>query len=170
MNAASKGTLRGCRDAAIVAFLLGCGLRRSEVVGLRLDQLQSREGRWVIVDLVGKGGRIRTVPVPSWCKELVDSWLRNSSVIDGKIFRRVVKNRVAQDSSVTADVVWYAVKRCAKSRLITGIQAATNLDGGAIRLREVVSSNDRFDVCHADLCGGPLRGTALPFANLAQGR
>jgi membrane fusion protein (multidrug efflux system) len=43
----------------MLALLLGSGLRRSEVVGLRLDQLQLREDHWVIVDLVGKGGRVR---------------------------------------------------------------------------------------------------------------
>ncbi|WP_082661818.1 tyrosine-type recombinase/integrase [Terracidiphilus gabretensis] len=58
-------------------LLLGCGLRRSEVVSLNLDQLQSREGHWVIVNLVGKGARIRTVPVPWWAKELVDAWLKH---------------------------------------------------------------------------------------------
>jgi len=65
VNAASKTDLRGWRDGAIVGLLLGCGLRRSEVVGLTLEQLQIREGRWVIVDLIGKGRRLRTVPVPS---------------------------------------------------------------------------------------------------------
>jgi len=57
VDAASKTNLRGWRDGAMVGLLLGCGLRRSEVVGLNLDQLQSREGRWVIVNLVGKGAR-----------------------------------------------------------------------------------------------------------------
>jgi integrase len=90
-DAASKNSLRGWRDGAMVGLLLGCGLRRSEVVGLLLDQLQSREGRWVIVNLVGKGGRIRTVPMPSWCKELVETWLRHSGVSDGKVFRRILK-------------------------------------------------------------------------------
>jgi site-specific recombinase XerC len=47
------------QDGAMLALLLGSGLRRSEVVGLRLDQLQLREDHWVIVDLVGKGGRVR---------------------------------------------------------------------------------------------------------------
>jgi len=98
----------------MLGLLLGCGLRRSEVVGLRLDQLQSREGHWVIVDLVGKGGRLRTVPVPAWCKELVDAWLRNSGVSEGRVFRRVLKNGAREDAGVTANVVWYAVKRCAK--------------------------------------------------------
>ena len=41
-------------DGAIAGLLLGCGLRRSEVVELTLDQLQMRDGRWVIVDLSGK--------------------------------------------------------------------------------------------------------------------
>jgi site-specific recombinase XerC len=59
ISAASKNSLRGWRDGAILGLLLGYGLRRSEVVGLNLDQLQSREGHWVIVNLVGKGGRLR---------------------------------------------------------------------------------------------------------------
>ena len=101
------------RNNASAVFGLGCGLRRSEVVGLRLDQLQSRECHWVIVDLVGKGGRLRTVPVPAWCKELVEVWLRHSNVSEGKVFRRVLKNGARQDACVTANVVWYAVKRCA---------------------------------------------------------
>jgi site-specific recombinase XerD len=72
VNAASKNNLRGWRDGAMLGLLLGCGLRRSEVVGLNLGQLQSREGRCVIVNLVGKGKRLRTIPVPSWSKELLD--------------------------------------------------------------------------------------------------
>src|SRR5271154_1796487 len=113
VNAASKANLRGWRDGAIVGLLLGCGLRRSEVVGLNLDQLQSREGHWVIVNLVGKGGRLRTVPMPSWCKGLVDAWLRHSGVSEGKVFRRVLKGGVLDGTGVTVNVVWYAVKRCA---------------------------------------------------------
>src|ERR1700689_4942628 len=91
VNAASNTDLRGWRDGAIVGLLLGCGLRRSEVVGLDLDQLQSREGRWVIVDLIGKGRRLRTVPVPSWSKHLLDTWLSHSGVSEGRVFRRVSK-------------------------------------------------------------------------------
>ena len=72
VNAASKTDLRGWRDGAIVGLLLGCGLRRSEVVGLTLDQLQTRDGRWVIVDLIGKvqpatpTGKFTRAQVPTW--------------------------------------------------------------------------------------------------------
>jgi site-specific recombinase XerD len=57
-------TLKGKRDRAILSILLGCGLRRRELVELTFDHLQQREGRWAVIDLVGKAGHIRTVPVP----------------------------------------------------------------------------------------------------------
>jgi integrase len=141
LNAVSPDTLRGRRDGAMLGLLLGCGLRRSEVVGLKLDQLQRRDSHWVIVDLVGKGGRIRTVPVPNWCKGLVDVWLRHSGVNEGKVFRRVLKNGARQDAGVTANVVWYAVKRCAKQAGV-GNLAPHDLRRSCAR------------ICHG--CGGEL--------------
>jgi site-specific recombinase XerD len=62
-------TLTGKRNRAILAILLGCGLRRRELAELTLESFQRREERWTIVDLVGKGRHIRTVPVPNWVKE-----------------------------------------------------------------------------------------------------
>jgi integrase len=121
VNAASKTDLRGWRDGAILGLLLGCGLRRSEVVGLTLDQLQTREGRWVIIVLIGKGRRLRTVPVPSWSKQLLDAWLRHSGVSEGRVFRRVSKVGTRQEAGVTPNVVWYAVKRCARQAGITNL-------------------------------------------------
>jgi len=59
-----RQTLRGTRDYAMVAALLGCGLRRAEAAALRVQDLQKREEHWVFPDLVGKGGHVRTVPVP----------------------------------------------------------------------------------------------------------
>ena len=61
--------LRSKRDYAMIAVLLGCGLRRAEVAGLTVEEIQQREEHWVIADLVGKGGHVRTVPVPTWVKD-----------------------------------------------------------------------------------------------------
>src|SRR3954451_16211497 len=54
LNAPDTSTTKGLRDRAILAVLLGCGLRRSEVAALMARHVQQREGRWCIVDLVGK--------------------------------------------------------------------------------------------------------------------
>ena len=67
--------LAGKRDRAALGVLLGCGLRRSELSSLQFRHIQQREGRWVIVDLVGKGRRVRTVPMPAWAKALIDDWV-----------------------------------------------------------------------------------------------
>jgi integrase len=55
----------------MLPLLIGCGLRRAELLGLTMNSIQSREEHWVIADLVGKGGHIRTVPIPFWVKKSV---------------------------------------------------------------------------------------------------
>src|SRR5215471_11908837 len=84
-------SVEGRRDRAILAVLLGCGLRRRELIALTLDHLQRREDHWAIVDLVGKGGHIRTVPMPDWVKQTIDEWLAVARVGHGRIFRCVCR-------------------------------------------------------------------------------
>src|SRR6266852_51641 len=83
--------LKGKRDRALLALQLACGLRRHEAVALRLDHLQQRGEHWAIVDLVGKGGHVRTVPVPDWVRTELDDWLAAAAIDRGKLFRRVNK-------------------------------------------------------------------------------
>ena len=64
-----RQTLTAKPNRAILAILLGLGLRRREFAELSLESLQRREERWALVDLIGKGeAHIRTVPVPNWVK------------------------------------------------------------------------------------------------------
>jgi integrase/recombinase XerD len=88
---APPNTLMGLRDRAILGLLVGCGLRRDELVNLTFEHLQQREGRWVIVDIVGKGRRVRSVPVPGWAKALVDRWASAAGLSDGRALRRFRK-------------------------------------------------------------------------------
>lgn len=69
-----RNTYYGVRDAAILSVLVGCGLRRDEMLHLNWDQYQPREGRMCFVDIKGKGGKYRTVPVPLWCQSDIDRW------------------------------------------------------------------------------------------------
>ena len=85
-------TLKGKRDRAIIAVLLGCGLRRQELSDLSFDHLQRREDHWAIVDLVGKGGHIRTVPVPDWVKQSLDVWFGAAKITTGKLLRCVCRS------------------------------------------------------------------------------
>ena len=103
-------TLRDKRDLAIISLLLGCGLRRSEVVALKVSDIQRREDHWAIIDLVGKAGHVRTVPVPAWVKAAIDAWTQSASVVTGKLFRAVRKNGTVWGDGITQNVIWYVVK------------------------------------------------------------
>ena len=105
--------VKGKRDRALLALLLACGLRRREVVALTFDDLQQREEHWAIVDLVGKGGHVRTIPLPAWVKQMVDDWLANAGISNGKLFRRVSKTGRVWGQGMTDKVIWHIVKEFA---------------------------------------------------------
>jgi integrase len=88
---APPNTLMGLRDRAILGLLIGCGLRRDELANLTFEHLQQRDGRCVIVDIVGKGRRVRTVPVPGWAKLLLDGWAEAAGLSEGPVCRRFRK-------------------------------------------------------------------------------
>ncbi|HEX8815361.1 MAG TPA: tyrosine-type recombinase/integrase [Terriglobales bacterium] len=105
-------TMRAKRDYAMLAMLFGCGFRRSELVGLDLVDIQMRQGHWAVVDLIGKGGHIRTVPIPSWVKAALDQWLRAARISEGKIFRAVARLGKVWGRGISQNVVWYVVRSC----------------------------------------------------------
>lgn len=114
-------SLRGKRDRAVLAILLGCGLRRAEVVELRVSDLQLRENHWVIADLIGKGRHIRTVPIPKWVKAAIDDWTETAKIVDGRIFRRINKNGDVWGDGITPKAVWHIVKTAAKTADLNNI-------------------------------------------------
>src|SRR5882757_11337669 len=89
LNAPDIRTKKGLRDRAMFATLLGCGLRRSELTNLTMKHIQQRDNRWCIVDLIGKHGRVRTIPMPVWVKSAIDAWTSAAEVADGHLFRPV---------------------------------------------------------------------------------
>jgi site-specific recombinase XerD len=103
-------TLKGERDRAILGLLLGCGLRRDELVRLTVADIQQREGRWVIVDILGKGRRRRTIPVPSWVKTWMDEWMAAAGLTDGCVFRAINKGGRVYGDGLTANIVWSIVR------------------------------------------------------------
>jgi integrase len=107
-----RSTLKGKRDYVILAQLVGCALRRRELASL-YDEIQMREGRWVIADLRGKGGRIRTVAVPVWVKQGIDAWTSAAELETGRLLRSLRKDgRIGEGLSDWA--IWSVVEQAAK--------------------------------------------------------
>jgi integrase len=106
-------SLRSKRNHAILALLIGCGLRRGELLALRVDSIQLREDHWVIVDLLGKAGHIRTVPIPLWVKEAIDRWTEASGIKEGCLFRAINKSGQIWGHGMTPKVLWEIVKKAA---------------------------------------------------------
>jgi len=108
-----RSTLKGQRDYAILAVLVGCALRRDELATLQVDTLQMREGRWVLADLIGKGGRVRTVAVPIWVKQAINAWMTAAGIEEGRLLRRIRKGGKV-GTSLTDWAIWSVVEQSAK--------------------------------------------------------
>ena len=86
-QAPDRERLKGKRDRALLAVLLSRGLRRHELAELTFNHLQQREGHWAIVDLRGKAGHVRTIPVPDWVYALLTEWTKDAGIPTGRLCR-----------------------------------------------------------------------------------
>jgi integrase len=109
-----KSTLKGKRDYVIIALLVGCALRRKELASLYIDDIQLREGRWVIIDLVGKGGRVRTVAVPIWVKKGIDAWMAAAKIEEGRLLRPLSKSGKILRDQLGDWAIWSIVEQSSK--------------------------------------------------------
>ena len=106
LEAGSADSLRGKRNRAMLALLIGCGLQRAGFFGLTMQSIQLREEHWLIADLVGKGGHIRTVPIPVWVKKAVDVWTEAAQITEGRVFRSINKAGRIWGNGMTPKVLW----------------------------------------------------------------
>lgn len=105
------GSLKGKRDRALLGVLLGAGLRRSEAAGLTFTHIQLRDGRWVIADVVGKHGRIRSIPVPGWVKVSMDRWSEAAHLNDAHIFRPINKAGRITGDALSPQSIYHIVRQ-----------------------------------------------------------
>jgi site-specific recombinase XerD len=133
--------LRAVRNRAVLAVLMGCGLRRAEIVAVAVEDFELREDHWVLADLIGKGGHMRTIPVPGWVKATVDAWVRSANLQSGVLFRPVGKTGNVRNTGFTAKVIWSIVRK-----------AAADCDFGAVAPHDLRRTCARL--CHQ--AGGEL--------------
>lgn len=121
-----RNTLKGKQEFLILALLLGCALRREESARLTFEQIQQRNDHWLIVDLVGKGNKTRSVHIPPWTMLAINEWKDASGLEGGKILRAVskadritgtVKTRGGKetDGGLSSQAIYNAIKRLATS-------------------------------------------------------
>ena len=105
LDAPDVETLKGVRDRALFSVLIGCGLRCVKAATLSFHHIEQREGRWAIVEIVGKRDKIQFVPMPSWAKSAIDAWKTVARLEAGFVFRRVNKGDNLTGESITPQAV-----------------------------------------------------------------
>jgi integrase len=109
-----RSTLKGKRDYVIIALLVGCALRRRERASLTIEDIQLREGRWVITDLRGKGGRIRTAAVPIWVKQGIEVWMAVAKIDKGRLLLPLSKAGKIVGDELGDWAIWPVVEQSSK--------------------------------------------------------
>jgi integrase/recombinase XerD len=100
----------GTRDAAILALLYGAGMRRSEVVGLRLSDYDAETGALTIRH--GKGNKTRTAYATNGAKAAIDSWLSFRGPEPGSLLLAIRKDgSIRQRDRLTGQAVYAALER-----------------------------------------------------------
>jgi hypothetical protein len=127
------------------------------VSSFQSDSFQRREDHWAIVDLIGKAGHVRTIPVPLWVKQTVDDWLAASSVANGRLFRCVCRAGTIWGTEMTEKVVWHVVKQYAGQVGIVNSRRMTCEDRVRASATAPGASWNRFSFCWATSRCRPLR-------------
>lgn len=121
LNAPDARTLKGLRDRTLLAVLIGCGLRRTEAAHLSFEHVQQRDGRWVLVDIIGKRDKVRSVPIPNWTKAAIDDWSHKAGITGGLIFRAVNKGDRVVGSGITPQAIYNIILRYAEQLKSKGV-------------------------------------------------
>lgn len=101
-------TPAGARDAALIAVLLGAGLRRAEAVRLQMANYDTDSGD---LDVEGKGRQERIVPLTNGTADAVAAWLRTRGDEPGPLFLRVSQTGQIEAEGITAQAAWNALQK-----------------------------------------------------------
>lgn len=110
LDAPDLGQPLGLRDRAMLELLYACGLRVSELVGLKVTEIGLQEG---VIRVTGKGSKTRLVPMGEEALEWIGRYLKEA--------RRDILQKRLSDSlfvtqrgeAMTRQAFWYLIKRYA---------------------------------------------------------
>jgi integrase len=75
----------------------------------------------VLVDLIGKRNKVRSVPMPSWAKQAIDEYASASGVVEGIVFRPINKGGRISGERMTEQAVYNLVTHYAISLGISNV-------------------------------------------------
>lgn len=109
-----RGGAAGARDAALFAVLYGCGLRRSEAVGLDRDDYHANGGEGPRLIVRGKGRKARTAYLDPGTGAALADWLQWRGEDSGPLLCPVGKGGRIELRRMTDQAAYYAVERARK--------------------------------------------------------
>jgi integrase/recombinase XerD len=100
----------GLRDRTMLEVLYATGLRVSELVGLKLEHVNTRQG---VIRCIGKGNKERLVPVGEvaldWLQKYM--WESRPALLNGRVTDDMFPTR--RGKAMTRQAFWYLIKRYA---------------------------------------------------------
>jgi hypothetical protein len=132
----------------------------------RVAAIQLREEHWVVADLLGKAGHIRTIPIPAWVKAAVDTWKEASGITEGTLFRSINKAGKVWGIGMTPKVLWEVVREGASRAGIEKLAPHDLRSYAACGICAKLTPNDVYREFHA-LCSQARHGIPPPKASSA---
>ena len=115
LNAPNTLNSIGLRDRAMLELLYASGLRVSELVGVKVNEVSTNDG---VVRVTGKGSKTRLVPMGQVAADWIDQYLKDSrpKILDGQMSDALFVTK--RGGAMTRQAFWYLIKRYA---LVAGI-------------------------------------------------
>ena len=116
LNAPSTLNSIGLRDRAMLELLYASGLRVSELVGVKVNEVNTQDG---VVRVTGKGSKTRLVPMGQEAANWIDQYLKTHrpKILDGQMTDDLFVT--SRGNAMTRQAFWYLIKRYAVKAGIT---------------------------------------------------
>lgn len=96
------------RDKAILALLIGCGLRKAEVISLKLEDIDWKDSSF---NVIGKGNKQAKCFMPQQTRTALKAWLNLRGQHSGYLFSRILKNGALLSTPITGQGITYILKK-----------------------------------------------------------
>ena len=108
LNAPNIRQSIGLRDRAMLELLYASGLRVSELVGVKVNEVSTQDG---VVRVTGKGSKTRLVPMGEEAADWIDQYLKQArpKILDGQMSDALFVTK--RGGAMTRQAFWYLIKR-----------------------------------------------------------